>query len=100
MSLPARPARMRSGIIVCLVIFAVGLITLGGLFLAPRPKSPPAPAEAIWGAPSRPLRIVSYNILHNQRGMQGVIDEIKKLNPDFVLIQEVEADHVIDMAEG
>ena len=37
-------------------------------------------------------RIVSYNILHNRRGVDGVLAEISKLKPDVVFLQEVEVE--------
>src|SRR6266496_596167 len=55
------------GVLLVICLFLLGGLVVGGMFLAPRPKSPPAPAEATWGVPDRKLRFVSYNILHNQR---------------------------------
>ena len=57
----------------------------------PRIDTVPAPASAVLGAPDRPIRIVSYNILHNQRGRDAVIAEIRRLNPDVVFLQEAES---------
>jgi endonuclease/exonuclease/phosphatase family metal-dependent hydrolase len=79
------------GILLVTGIFLIGGLALAGLFLAPRPASPPAPATVTWGVPSRPLRFASYNILHNQRGLDRVAAEIVKLKPDFVFLQEVES---------
>jgi endonuclease/exonuclease/phosphatase family metal-dependent hydrolase len=64
---------------------------------AARGAGSPPPASAVWGVPDRPVRFVSYNILHNQRGMSRVIEEIRKLDPDFILLQEVERDELSDM---
>src|SRR5436309_14913572 len=81
-------------------IFLLGGAVLEGLFLAPHPASPPpAPAAIEWGVPARQLRFVSYNVLHNQRGLERVVEQIKKLQPDFVFLQEVESDHVREMAK-
>ena len=78
------------GILLVVGLFVLGGLLVGGLFLAPRPQSPPAPVDASWGVPPRKLRFVSYNILHNQRGLDKVAAEVRKLEPDFVFMQEVE----------
>ena len=78
------------GVLLVVTIFAIGGVMLAGLFLAPRPASPKAPAQAQWGVPARTLRFASYNILHNQRGLDRIAAEIKKLDADFVVLQEVE----------
>src|SRR5215216_5424946 len=83
--------RSRRGVWLVIGLFLLGGAVLGGLFLAPRPTSPSAPAAVQWGVPDRPLRFASYNILHNQRGLDRVAAEIVKLKPDFVFLQEVEA---------
>jgi endonuclease/exonuclease/phosphatase family metal-dependent hydrolase len=54
----------------------------------------------IWGPPEKSVRIVSYNILHNQRGMTGVLDEIRRERPVFVLLQEVEKRELSQMSEA
>src|SRR4051794_38644115 len=71
---PSRDGSVR-GIILVLSLLAAGFLALWGLFMAARPQSPPAPAEAVWGTPDQPIRIVAYNILHNQRGINRVVDE-------------------------
>jgi endonuclease/exonuclease/phosphatase family metal-dependent hydrolase len=53
-----------------------------------------------WGAPEKAIRVVSYNILHNQRGMKGVLDEIRKQRPDFVFLQEVENGDLSQMTDA
>jgi endonuclease/exonuclease/phosphatase family metal-dependent hydrolase len=79
------------GALIVVAMFVLGGLVLWGLFLAPRAKSPPAPAGVAWGAPDRPLRVVSYNILHGERGLDRVADDVRKLEPDIVLLQEVES---------
>src|SRR5688572_26408120 len=84
------------------LLFFAFLAAFGGAFWfmmrwTARDGGPPAPASAVWGAPDRPVRVVSYNILHNQRGRERVIEEIRKLDPDFVLLQEVERDDLSAM---
>ena len=88
------------GVLLVLGIFVLGGAVLGGLFLAPRPHGPPIPAGAENGVPQRPLRFVSYNILHSQRGLEKVADEIKQLEPDFVFLQEVEAADAMPLAHA
>ncbi len=75
------------------LIFFACLTLLGGGFLGllyanRRPAA--APARAVWSPPAKPVRVVSYNILHSQRGIGRVVEEVRRLNPDFVLLQEVE----------
>src|SRR6185436_11760785 len=78
----------------------LGGAVLGGLFLAPRPASPPAPPQITWGVPARQLRFASYNILHEQRGIDRVAAEIVKLKPDFVFLQEVESADIAALAKA
>jgi endonuclease/exonuclease/phosphatase family metal-dependent hydrolase len=84
--------------------FFLFLLVLGGGFLAllfaNRNYQRPPPAAAVWGAPERPVRFVSYNVLHNERGAAGVVEEIRKLRPDFVLLQEVERRDLSNMTEA
>lgn len=86
------------GIVLVIALFAVGGVMLWGMFLAPRAVSPAAPRDASWGVPDRSLRFVSYNILHNQRGIERVCGEINAHKPDFVLLQEVESRDLIELA--
>jgi endonuclease/exonuclease/phosphatase family metal-dependent hydrolase len=88
------------GFAVIIAMFVLGGLVLTGLFLAPHSKSPPAPTEIPWAVPDRPLRFVSYNILHNERGVEQIITEIKKLDPDFVCLQEIESKDVAPMVEA
>src|SRR5437763_13321027 len=87
------------GIFLVLSLFILGGAILIGFFRAPHFGSPPAPPGLGWSAPDRPLRFVSYNILHNQRGAEGIVAEIRKLDPDIVCLQEVEHEHVLDLAQ-
>src|SRR5205823_6953816 len=41
-------------------------------------------------APEKPLRIVSYNVMENQRGVDRIVNEIRDFHADFVFLQEVE----------
>ena len=88
------------GAILVLSLFALGGAVLWGLFQAPRATSPPAPAASGWGVPARPIRIASFNVLHLQRGFDAVVNEIRAVNPDFVLLQEVESRDVVGLARA
>src|SRR5688500_12607018 len=83
--------RSITGIFVVFAMFALGGAVMWGLFLAPRVQSEPAPSNTIWKVPDRPIRFVSYNILHNQRGREQVVTEINKLRPDIVCLQEIDS---------
>ena len=86
------------GAILVLGLFALGGAVLWGLFQAPRATSPPAPAASGWGVPSRPIRVASFNVLHLQRGFDAVVNEIRAVDADFVLLQEVESRDVVGLA--
>ena len=92
--------RSITGVAVVLGMFLLGGLVFWGLKLAPQAPSPPAPPAAVWGAPQRTVRFVSYNILHNQRGVTQVIAELKKLSADVLCLQEVESADVVPMAEA
>ncbi len=98
---PALPRWLRSrGALLVAALFALGGMVLWGLFQAPRAVSPAAPAGVEWGVPSRPLRFASLNVLHLRQGMDAVAGEIRTLNPDFVLLQEVESRDVVGLAQA
>lgn len=95
-----RPAHRKSrrGMLVCVAMFALGGLVLWGLFQAPRNRPPVAPAVP-WGAPARPLRFVSLEC----GGQRGVSDdlckEVRDLDPDFVLVQNILFADVLPLAE-
>lgn len=100
---PTPRARRRSlarGASLVLGLFALGGLVLWGLYQAPRATSPPAPAAAGWGVPSRPIRVASFNVLHLQRGMDAVAAEVLQVDPDFVLLQEVDSRDVVGLARA
>src|SRR4051794_14501656 len=78
-------------------LFLLGGVVLSGFFIAGRVAAkPPAGDQAVspdlpFGAPARPLRVLSYNILHCQRGLERVAAEVRQRDPDIVLLQEVES---------
>jgi endonuclease/exonuclease/phosphatase (EEP) superfamily protein YafD len=84
-----RHRRSISGALVCVGIFALGGLALWGLFQAPRAASPPPVPAPGPGVPQRPLRVVSYNVHHNQRGRDATVAAIASLRPALVLLQEV-----------
>jgi endonuclease/exonuclease/phosphatase family metal-dependent hydrolase len=97
--------RSLRGALLVVGVLLLGGVVLGGLFLArgviaKNPPPPAAPADAAWGAPARPLRIVSYNILHCQRGLDRIAAQIRPLDPDFVFLQEVESRDRDDLARA
>ena len=96
----ARGRSFRRGAIVVLGLFALGGAVLWGLFMAPRATSPPAPAAAGWGVPTRPIRVASFNVLHLQRGFDAVVNEVRAVNPDIVLLQEVDSRDVVGLARA
>ena len=84
------------------ILFFAFLVVFGGAFWvamkwAARGAGSPPPPSAAWGVPDRPLRFVSCNILHGELGLPRVIDEIRKLQPDFILLQKVEREHLSTM---
>ena len=79
-------------------LFALGGAVLWGLYQAPRATSPAAPPATEWGAPDRPVRVASFNALHLQRGLDAVVAEVRKVEPDFVLLQEVDSRDVVSLA--
>src|SRR5947208_2938706 len=98
--MPAMRKRSIRGVLLVIGIFLLGGAVLGGLFLTPLPHSPATPTGIEPGLPARPLRFVSYNILHCQRGLDHVAEEIKKLEPDFVFLQEVESAEAAPLAQA
>jgi endonuclease/exonuclease/phosphatase family metal-dependent hydrolase len=61
----------------------------------------PAPAVVV-GVPDRTLRLASYNIYHDYRGIERTTAEVRKLDPppDFVFLEEVEPQNVRPWAEA
>src|SRR5687767_4374510 len=92
-----RPRRQTIRLLVLVILAGAAVLSA---YL--RPHAPPAyvhaPPTAQLGVPERPVRFVSYNILHNQRGKDAILAEIQRLEPDFVLLQEVESRDVDEMA--
>jgi endonuclease/exonuclease/phosphatase family metal-dependent hydrolase len=94
-----RPRLSRAVLVVALLLGAAA----GGVVCALAIAVPPLQARALFLAaspavPNKPLRFVSYNIMGNERGIERVTHEIRKLKPDFVLLQEVAKRDVETMA--
>src|SRR5687767_7294028 len=97
---PEARRKSRRGMLVCVGLFVLGGAVLWGLFLARRNRPPAAPAVP-WGAPVRPLRFVTID-LGGARLSEGgdLIADLRKLDPDFVLVQNVGYDDVLPLAGG
>jgi endonuclease/exonuclease/phosphatase family metal-dependent hydrolase len=54
----------------------------------------------VWSPTDKAIKIASYNILHNERGIDRVVAEIRKLDPDFVFLQEVERRDLSTMTQA
>lgn len=63
-------------------------------------RLPNAPPGIVVGVPERTLRFAAYNIYHNYRGMDGTLATLRTLDPapDFILLSEIEPQHVRPMA--
>ena len=102
--------RLRRPRHLALRVLAVAAILLGvgawpiyrWLRPAPTPPLPAAPAGVIAGVPDRPLRFAAYNVYHNYRGMEGTVAALQQIHPppDFILLSEVDREHVAPMAEA
>lgn len=86
-----------------LLFFAFLVCFCGGFFAllyANRNYHRPPPTSAIWSPPDKPIRIVSCNVRRNQATIDKVFDDIRKLEPDIVLLQEVEKSQLSQMTDA
>jgi len=60
----------------------------------------PAPSSAVWSPPDKPIKIVTFNIHHSPQGNRAVLDQLATLNPDFILLQEVNKADLTALSEG
>ena len=97
---PDARRKSRRGMLVCVGLFVLGGAVLWGLFLAPRNRPPAAPAVP-WGAPARPLRFVTIDLGGASVAEGGdLAADLRKLDPDFVLVQNIRFGDVLPLAEG
>jgi endonuclease/exonuclease/phosphatase family metal-dependent hydrolase len=92
-----RPSR--GGALVVAGLIAFGAIILGGLYLSPAAKAPSPPADTPVGAPARKLRFVCYDLGRQHPESDPLFAAIGKLEPDYVFLQDIEEDDVIQAAE-
>ncbi|MDB5322331.1 MAG: hypothetical protein JWN40_3962 [Phycisphaerales bacterium] len=85
------------------LFFLFLLVFCGGFFAllyANRNYHRPPPASAVWSPPDKPIRIVSCNVQHNRRGIDQILDDLRKLEPDIVLLQEIEKTELSQLTEA
>lgn len=80
-------------------LFVFGALILGGLFLAPIAKAPSAPIGLPLGVPAQSVRFVSYDLAHQHPANDPVFRDIDKLKSDAVLLQGVDEDDAVQVAE-
>jgi endonuclease/exonuclease/phosphatase family metal-dependent hydrolase len=85
------------------LLFFVFLVCFcGGFFAllyANRNYHRPPPASAVWSPPEKAIRVVSCNLRRSQAEIDKVFDEIRKLEPDIVLLQGVDKTQLSQMTE-
>jgi endonuclease/exonuclease/phosphatase family metal-dependent hydrolase len=81
-------------------LIAFGLIILGGLYLSPAAKSPAVPANMPAGVPDRTLRFVCYDLGRQHLRTDPLFGSIAKFEPDYVFLQGIEEDDVVETAEA
>jgi len=96
------PYRLRPssrGAMVMLGLIVFGAIILGGLYLAPKGHAPIVPPNVPAGVPGRSLRFVCYDMARQHPQNDPLFAAIAGLRPDYVLLQDVEEDDAIQIAE-
>jgi endonuclease/exonuclease/phosphatase (EEP) superfamily protein YafD len=86
-----------------LLFFAFLVLFCGGFFAllyTNRNYHRPPPVSAVWSPPEKAIRIVCCNVRRNQATIDKVFDDIRKLEPDIVLLQEVEKTQLSQMTEA
>ena len=86
-----------------LLFFAFLIVFCGGFFAllyTNRNYHRPPPARAVWSPPEKAIRVVCCNVRRNQATIDKVFDDIRKLEPDIVLLQEVEKTQLSQMTEA
>jgi hypothetical protein len=85
------------------LFFAFLIVFCGGFFAllyANRNYHRPPPPSAVWSPPDKPIRFVSYNVRQNRAGIDKVLEEIRKLGPDIVFLQEIEKTQLSQMTDA
>lgn len=90
----------RRGAWLVAAIFAFGVIVFCGLYFAPKAGPPAVPGEARWGVPERTLRFVTWDLRRRHPGAGNALDIVRQLQPDYVLLQGIEEEDVIPLAEA
>jgi hypothetical protein len=85
--------------LVCLAMFALGGAVLWGLFQAPRGRSPASP-DLPWGVPVNPVGFVSLDFGGQPGVAPSLVKQVRDLDPDFVLVQNIRFDDVLPLAEA
>jgi hypothetical protein len=88
------------GILLCLGLVAFGGVILLRLFLTPQAESLAAPAEATPQIPGVKLRFVSCDVNRRRLQEEPVFAEIRRLDPDYLLLQNVDSEDVAPIAEA
>jgi endonuclease/exonuclease/phosphatase family metal-dependent hydrolase len=86
-----------------LLFFLFLIVFCGGFFAllyANRNYHRPPPPSALWSPPDKPIRFVSYNVRQNRAGIDKVLDEIRRLEPDIVFLQEIEKTQLSQMTDA
>jgi hypothetical protein len=91
------PTRGGAMVVVGLIVF--GLIIVGGLYVTPRATPPQPPEHVAVGAPHHKLRFVSYDLARQPPANEPMLPVIVKLDPDYVLLQDVNEDDVVEIAQ-
>lgn len=91
-------SRSRSGLLTVLAIFLFGGVFLAGLYYTAWRDVPPEYRASRPGVPPITLRIVSANINWKPTEIPSRVDEIKRLKPDYVLIQRILRKEAQEMA--
>jgi endonuclease/exonuclease/phosphatase (EEP) superfamily protein YafD len=100
---PRGRKRLGRSLVIGIVLLAAAAWQVFRLVRRPETRPlPSVPAGVVAGVPTRPLRFAAYNIYHNYRGMDGTVTEVRKVDPppDFLLLSEVERQHVAPMGDA
>lgn len=80
-------------------LLVFGLIIVGGLYITPRATPPQPPSHVTIRVPQRKLRFVSYDLARQPPAKDAMLPAIKRLNPDYVMLTDVNEDDVVEIAQ-